>query len=207
MVRQAMLIGGHSRNLRYHPVVLDHHADHPRRIRFENQGNHVEHGLDPTDEVRGVWDVGGKRRINDRLRPLLPGLDLGQILLGRPHGVEVGVQLLLVACTHAATQRCRLRFESIEDAAAIVEALRLARDLLGRPLQKHLPEQLSRTGLSRHHRTTPGKGLALRGHGRQDHRRKPRDVAEMVGDYLVDRNRIPKPIHAWTPSRRQPGDF
>ena len=177
MVRQTMLIGGHSRNLRYYPVVLDHHADYPRRIRLENQGNHMKHGLDPTDEVRGVRDVGGRRRINDRLRPLLPGLDLGQVLLGRPHGLKVGIQLLLVARTHAATQRCRLRFESIEDTAAIVEALGLARDLLRRSLQKHLPEQLRRTGLGRHHRPTPGKGLALRGHGRQHHRREPRDVA------------------------------
>ena len=103
MVRQTVLIGRHPVELRHHSVILDHQADDPRRIRFQNHRNHAEHALDPSNQVGGVQYVGGRHLVDDRLGLALPRLDVGEFPLGGTYGVEVGVQLPPVCRTDTST--------------------------------------------------------------------------------------------------------
>ena len=150
--------------------------------------------------------VGGSAS-TDRLGPVEPRLHLGQLLLGRPHRVEVGVELAAVGRADPAPQGRRLRLQAVEDAAAVVQALRLARDLVGRALQEELAEQPRGTRLGRHHRPARCERLALRRQRAQDHGREPGHVAEVVRGDLVERDGVAEPVEPGAPRRRQPRDL
>ena len=155
----------------------------------------------------GFGRIGRRLRVDHRLRLPLPRLDLAEILLGGPHGVVVGIQLAAVRRADPPAQRIRLRLQAVENAAAVVEALRLALDLLGRTLQEQLPEQVRRAALGRHHRAARGVGLALRRGRPQADRREPRHVPEVVGRHLVHRDAVPEPVEPGPPRRGQPRDL
>ena len=171
------------------------------------QRNHAEQQPDAADEVGGIRDVGGRLLVDYRLRPVEPRLHLGQLPLGRPHRVEVGVQLLLIGRADPPAQRRGLRLQPVQNAAAVVEALRLALDLLRRALQEQPLEQVRRAGLGRHHRAARGEGLALRAQRAEHHRREAGHVAEVVRRHLVERHRVAEAVEAGTPRRGQPSDL
>ena len=122
----------------------EHDGDDPCRIRVQGEVAEVEEKPGAPDEVGGVGDVRGRLRVHLGFGGPSPALVVDHAHLQLADAGKVFVEFFAVLTADLGSEGMGLSADVVENAASIIEPLKLGLDGVGFPLEKESGEYVGR---------------------------------------------------------------